>query len=62
VSCYLEGGMTSETITCAACFSLSFIGGFADSFSVATMLMRDSRKVRSDGLAASDGELRKEFA
>jgi hypothetical protein len=54
----------ATALACAACFAVGFIGGFAGGFRVAAMIMTGIRKVRDAQLrvAASDGELRKDFA
>ena len=58
--------MTPETTTlaCATCFAVGFIGGFTGGFRVAFMLLLNARKARGAQLrvAASDGELREDFA
>lgn len=59
--------MTPEQtiFACAACFFLGFIGGFAGGFRVAAMILAGVQRVRARGhlrVAASDGELRKDFA
>lgn len=58
--------MPNETaLACAACFLLGFIGGFAGGFRVAAMIFAGVQRVRGRGqlrVAASDGELRKDFA
>lgn len=49
---------------CAACFAIGFIGGFAGGFRIAAMIFAGVQRVRGARLrvAASDGELRKDFA
>jgi hypothetical protein len=58
--------MTPEqtALACAACFAVGFIGGFAGGFRVAAMILLSVRKVRGVRLrvAASDGELKEDFA
>lgn len=49
----------------AACFAIGFIGGFAGGFRIAAMIFASVQRVRGRGqlrVAASDGELRKDFA
>lgn len=49
-----------------ACFAVGFIGGFTGGFRVAFMLLLNARKGRKGRaklrVAASDGELREDFA
>lgn len=58
--------MTPEQTNLAyvACFAVGFIGGFTGGFRVAFMLLLNARKARGAKLrvAASDGELREDFA
>lgn len=58
--------MTPEqtALSCAACFAVGFIGGFAGGFRVAAMIMTGVRKVRGARLrvVASNGQLREDVA
>ena len=60
--------MTPEqtTLTCAACFAVGFIGGFAGGFRVAALIRLGVRVARAGRahlrIAASDGELQEDFA
>jgi hypothetical protein len=58
--------MTPEqsALTCAACFAVGFIGGFAGGFRVAAMILLAARKVRGARLrvVASNGQLREDVA
>jgi hypothetical protein len=58
--------MTADQTNLAylACFAVGFIGGFTGGFRVAFMLLLNARKARGTKLrvAASDGELKEDFA
>jgi hypothetical protein len=58
--------MTVDTTNLAylVCFAVGFLGGFTGGFRVAFMLLLNARKARGVPLrvAASDGELREDFA